>query len=206
MKKLIYLILALIILTGVYLGIKNLQKSKRGEEVKMVLNKKVLMVIASQNFRDEEYQKPREVLERQGVEVKVASSQKGERVGMLGMKVAPDLLLDEVNLDEFDGIVFVGGIGASEYFHSEKALSLAKEAEGKNKVIAAICIAPSILANAGVLSGKKATVYPSEAGNLKAKGANYTGEDVTLDGKIVTASGPSAAPEFGRKILEVLSQ
>ena len=162
------------------------------------------MVIASENFRDEEYEKPRRILEGRGVEIKVASSAFGERKGMLGKKVWADLTLDTANLADFDGIVFIGGVGAVEYFNDQKALNLAKEAERTNKVLGAICIAPSILANAGILKDKKATAFPSEENNLKQKGASYTGEMVTVSGKIVTARGPEAAEEFGQKIAEVL--
>jgi protease I len=62
------------------------------------------------------------------------------------------------------------------------------------------------LANAGVLSGRRATVFSSEAGKLKAKGAEYTGAKVERDGKIITGSGPEAAEEFGRAIVKALAE
>uniref|UniRef100_A0A7V3JA10 DJ-1/PfpI family protein n=1 Tax=candidate division CPR3 bacterium TaxID=2268181 RepID=A0A7V3JA10_UNCC3 len=165
---------------------------------------KVLLVIASKNFRDEEYARPKEILEGEGIEVKTASSRLGTISGKLGMEATADLLLGQVNIDDFDGIVFVGGPGAMEYFESETALNLARQAYAKKKIVAAICIAPSILANAGILKGKNATAFPSEIDNLKNKGANYTGESVTIDGNIITANGPEAAEEFGKRIAEGL--
>jgi protease I len=167
-------------------------------------NKKVLFVIASENFRDEEYENPKVVLESRGIEVKTASSQLGERKGTLGKVVAVDLTLNQVDMKEYDGIVFVGGAGAVEYFNDEIALKLVREFYRANKVIGAICIAPSILANAGILQGKNATAFPSEENNLRKRGVNYTGESTTVDGKIITARGPEAAEEFGEKIAEVL--
>lgn len=168
------------------------------------MNKKAVMIIASENFRDEEYAKPKEILERAGIVVKTASSRHGEIIGKLGMKANAELVLSEINLDEFEAVVFVGGPGTVEYFEDSAALNLAREAYDKGKIVAAICIAPSILANAGILKNKNATAFPSEEENLKAKGANYVNEPVVVDGNIITANGPEAAKEFGLKILEGL--
>ena len=74
----------------------------------------------------------------------------------------------------------------------------------QNKIIAAICIAPVTLANAGILNGKKATVFPSGKNDLIRNGAKYTGDSVTVDGNIITANGPMAAEAFGKKIVEML--
>jgi len=165
---------------------------------------RVLLIIAPKNFRDEEYFETKEVLEGNGIETATASKTIGSKTGMLGGTAKAELVLDKVNENEYDGVVFVGGTGASIYFNDSKAIAIAKEAFGKNKIVAAICIAPSILANAGILNGKKATSFPSERGNLTARGAKYTGEDVTTDGRIITASGPQAARKFGEEISKLL--
>lgn len=68
----------------------------------------------------------------------------------------------------------------------------------------AICIAPVTLANAGILEGKRTTAFPSVESDLKARGANYTGNPVERDGKIITGSGPEAATEFGKTIVAAL--
>jgi len=169
-----------------------------------LVGKSVLMIIASNNFRDEEYLHPREVLENEGAKITIASSTKKEATGMLGTKVVPDILIDEVDIDDYDAVVFVGGSGANEYWENEKAHEIAKKAYEKSKVIGAICIAPVTLARAGLLKGKKATVYPSEIENIKKEGVIYTGNSVEVDGKIVTGNGPTAAKEFGEKIAELL--
>ncbi|MGB9710224.1 MAG: DJ-1/PfpI family protein [Thermodesulfovibrio sp.] len=167
-------------------------------------SKIILMIIASQNFRDEELLKPKEIFEKKGFKVTIASSSLHTATGMLGAKVKPDLLINNVNIKNYDAVVFVGGTGATEYFNNSVALKIAQEAVKQNKVVAAICIAPRILAEAGVLQNRKATVWSSEASALKAKGAIYTGQDVTVDGKIVTASGPHAAEAFAIAILKLL--
>jgi len=167
--------------------------------------KKVVMVIAPKDFRDEELAEPRRILSEAGAQVVVACSGTSPASGMLGAKVTPDIEYTTINPEDYDGLVFIGGYGAKQYFDDGKSHDLARKSFEGGKVVAAICIAPSILANAGILSGKKATAFPCEEENLKAKGATYTGEDVTVDGKLVTGKGPEAAVGFGEALLKSLS-
>jgi len=167
--------------------------------------KKVLMVVAGRNFRDEEYEDPREILEEAGVQITVASLSLGECRGVYGMTVQPDLLLDDTNMSDYDGILFVGGSGSDEYFNNASAHSLVQEAFEAGKVVAAICIASQTLANAGIIKGKRVTAFSSVKDGLTAAGAIYTGKDTEIDGTIITASGPGAAKEFGRAIVQALS-
>jgi len=182
----------------------KIQEVPKGGEQKMIKEKNVLMVVAPRDFRDEEYQKPRQVLESAGVRITVASKGVKVATGMLGASAQVDKDLSEIKAVDYNAIVFVGGVGASVYFNDQTALELARQAVGQGKVVGAICIAPSILANAGILQGKSATCFSSEAENLKSKGANYTDQAVTVDGNIVTANGPGVAQDFGQKILELL--
>jgi protease I len=167
------------------------------------MNKKVLMVIAPADFRDEEYFETRKILEDVGNKITVANSTGQPSKSMFGKIVRPDKTLHEVNANDFDAIVFVGGSGAAVYFNNQQALTLAREFNKSGKVVAAICIAPTILANAGILNGKKATAFPSERDSINAVGT-YTGKSVEVDGKIITGNGPQAAKEFGKKIAEAL--
>ncbi len=165
---------------------------------------KVLFIIASNNFRDEEFFEPKQVIEAKGGVVTIASSSLNISNGVRGARVKPDILLGEAKVTDYDAIVFVGGAGSSEYWDNPAAHKLAKEAASLSKVVSAICIAPVTLANAGLLNGKKATVFPSEIERLKAKGAIYTGAGVEIDGKIITANGPQSATLFGEAIVSVL--
>jgi protease I len=166
--------------------------------------KKAVLIIAYNNFRDEEFLEPKKVLESAGVDVSVASSSLGTAKGMLGATADPDMLIDDINVSDYDAVVFIGGSGSSEYFDNPVAHSIAQEAAESGKLLAAICIAPSTLANAGLLAGKKATSYSSEEGNLRSKGAMFTGSGVESDGNIITADGPSSAEQFGQALLDAL--
>ncbi|MBI5872411.1 DJ-1/PfpI family protein [archaeon] len=166
--------------------------------------KKILMVIAPENFRDEELLVPKKVFEEQGFKAVVASKGTERAKGMLGAEVNIDKDIEDISINEYDALVLVGGVGAAIYLNDAKVLGLAQGFAAKGKIICGICIAPSILANAGLLKGKHATSWPSEAANLENKGAIYTGKPVTADGRIVTANGPRAAEEFGKKIAELL--
>ncbi|GAH93037.1 unnamed protein product, partial [marine sediment metagenome] len=146
---------------------------------------------------DEEYKEPRRILENAGFEITVASFGLDTCRGTLGSMVKPDILLNDVDAVNFDCVIFVGGAGSSEYFTNPRALSIAKQAAAPDKILAAICIAPVTLANAGVLRGKKVTAFPSVQKDLEKQGAVYTGEEVEVDGNIITANGPQSAKEFG---------
>ncbi len=173
---------------------------------------RALLIIAPENFRDEELLHTREELEKAGIETIVASTKKGPCRGMLGHVENAVLSLDEVNVDDFDAVIFVGGAGTPIVRANENAIKIAKEAYEKGKVVAAICWAPTILAKAGLLNGKKATVWvgfdPEYGMNtnevLEKYGAKFTGNPVEVDGRIVTANGPNAARDFGKAIALLL--
>ncbi|NQT23588.1 MAG: DJ-1/PfpI family protein [Candidatus Omnitrophica bacterium] len=167
--------------------------------------KKVAMIIASNGYRDEELEKPREALLSSGAKVVLASSSLKEAKGKLGGSAKPDILITDLKVEDFDCIVFVGGAGSSEYWDNETALEIARKAYNEGKLVAAICIAPVTLANAGILKDKRATAYSSVVGKLKNKGAVCTKEGVVTDGNIITADGPQSAEKFAAALVEKLS-
>jgi protease I len=166
--------------------------------------KTILMIIAPQMFRDEEYKEPKSVFEHAGYKVVTASSQPGTAHGTKGMTAKVDLELKSVNTADYDAVVFAGGAGSRNYYNDKEALRIARESASKGKVTASICSAGGILAYAGVLKGKKATVFPAEIELINSQGAIYSAEGVVRDGKIITSDGPANAKAFGEKIIEAL--
>lgn len=159
-----------------------------------------LLILAQKDYQDHEYAGTRKGLESAGYEIAVASSKAGKCRGKFGGKEKATLALKAVDISQFDKIAFIGGPGAIEFIKNPDAHRIAKEALEQGKKLGAICIAPAILASAGVLNGKKATVWNGDGRQssfIESAGASFTGEDVTVDGDIVTANGPPAAERFG---------
>ncbi|MCF6147629.1 MAG: DJ-1 family protein [Candidatus Kuenenia sp.] len=179
---------------------------KGAHAMQSIKGKKVVMIIAKNNFRDEELLEPKAILEKNGATVTIASSSLKESTGMLGAKVTPDILFTDITVEDFDAVVFVGGTGSSEYWDNPTAHKIAKDACAANKIVGAICIAPVTLAKAGLLKGKKATTYSSTVNDIKSEGANYTGANVERDGNIITSEGPKSAKKFGETIVKALQQ
>jgi len=166
---------------------------------------RVLMAVAPERFRDEELFVTRDELKRAGHPADIASTRRGKCHGSRGGSVTATLTLAEARPEDYDAVVFVGGGGSRTLFTDDDALRIAREAHEQGKVVAAICLAPVILANAGVLRGKKATVAGTEARTIESKGARYTGPGVTVDGNVVTGNAPKASRVFGQEIGRLLS-
>ncbi len=185
--------------------IKEPNKQKETSEMNAAGTKRVVLIVPSENFRDEELFNTQNALAGIKAQTTIASSKMGTIRGMLGGKAEAEILIDNVAVDDYDAVVFIGGSGAREYFNNKTALNITEQTKEKGKILAAICIAPTILANAGVLKGVKATSFPSEQGVLKKAGAVFTGADVEKDGLIITGSGPKASEKFGKTIAEALT-
>ena len=138
MKK--YLIL-LIILPLVLNACQGGEQKKMDENKEGALSeKKILMVIASRDFRDEEFQEPYSLFLKEGAKVVVSSSDTNEALGMLGMKIKPDKLIEYVNPLDFDAIVLVGGSGSTALWNNEKLHEHLRSSYKNGKVIGAICL------------------------------------------------------------------
>ncbi|MGC8812207.1 MAG: DJ-1/PfpI/YhbO family deglycase/protease [Candidatus Aenigmatarchaeota archaeon] len=169
--------------------------------------KKVLYIIAQQNFRDEELKIPKKILEENGIKVIVASITREEARGMLGMRYKPEITVREANPNEYDALIIAGGTGSPKLADYPEVLDIIRRFFEQKKLIAAICVAPYILTKAGVLKGKRATAFPADFVLIEFRraGVNYVEEDVVKDENIITASGPEAAEDFGKEIAKVLT-
>lgn len=173
--------------------------------------RRVAMIIAFREFRDEEYFIPKQILEMAGVNITTVSTSLGEAIGKMGGEAKIDLTLDELKAGDYNAVLFIGGPGAAKYIDDPQARQIAREVADSAMVLGAICIAPVILAKAGVLSGKQATVWSnimdkSAVKILKEEGAEYRSEPVVIDGKIITADGPASAKKFAEAIIEALEK
>jgi SagB-type dehydrogenase family enzyme len=167
--------------------------------------KKAVLIIGSQNFRDEELFETKRVLDAAQVQTVIASTKTGIIRGMLGNVAEASIPVNRLQVDDYDAIIFIGGPGAAEYVGNPSIINMVRETVRKGKVLAAIGVAPTILANANVLAGIQATSFLSERDILIQAGAIYTGFAVQRDRSIITATGPEAAVQFGRVIIDALS-
>ncbi len=174
------------------------------------MNKKILMVVAFKDFRDEEYFVPKEILEKNGFTVETISSQIGLAVGVEGGEVEITKTAKEIETKDYEGVIFIGGPGMTKELDNLDFQKLAQDFYQENKLVSAICIAPALLAKAKLLENKRATIWSTPLDKsaikiLKENNAIYVDQPVVLDGKIITANGPLAAQEFGQAIVNFFS-
>ena len=212
--KLLVLIFLLITFGFLVYQVQLKKVTKKSEESYIMSNtlenKKIAIVIAFRDFRDEEYFTPKAILEKAKAKIITVSNKSGTAIGADGGDVEVDLLLENLNPADFDAVVFIGGPGCLNNLDNEESYRIIKETVSQNKILASICISPVILARAGVLIGKRATVWSSiidKSGvkTLQENGAIFENKSVVVDGKIITANGPAASKKFGEVLSEVLS-
>ena len=165
---------------------------------------KILMIIPPERFRDEELFVTKEELEKNGHSIVISSTKEGTINGSRGGKTISEVSIDKISTEEYDAVVFVGGGGSKLLFNNQDAIRIAQEMNNQHKIVSAICFAPVILANAGLLEGRKATVCGTEAKLIESKGAKYMGPGVIIDGNIITGNAPKASKLLGQKINDLL--
>ena len=161
--------------------------------------KKNIVILLADGFEEIEALAPADVLRRLGFQVVLAAiGGSPAAVGAHGIKVTADARLADLPQDAFDAVILPGGMpGSRNLRDSEAVLALVRSMDASGKVVAAICAAPIALARAGVLNGKKYTMYPGFEAEMPAA---PTGNLVERDGNLITGKGPGAAFAFASAI------
>lgn len=165
---------------------------------------KLLMVVAHERYRDEEFEVPARAFDDAGIAYDVATDRPGRCTGMLGAIMDVSMAITDAKAEDYDGIVIIGGVGSQQYLWNNDALiSLVREMNDSGKLVAAICLAPVVLALADALEGRQATVFetPLSLNTLKQHGATYQKIPVIVDDNVITAKGPDAASAFAEEII-----
>lgn len=146
-----------------------------------------------------------DLLRRAGITVVTAGLEPGTVTGRWGMVMVPDTTLEAVMGEAFDMIVLPGGLPGTERLEQDPRIRalLQRQAEG-HRYLAAICAAPRVLAQAGLLHGREATAYPGILEKFPGHGARLSGEVVVRDGSLITSRGPGTAMDFALELIEVL--
>ena len=148
---------------------------------------------------------PVDVLRRADVTCDIVSVSGDTPVGSHGISIKADLLSNQLDMNNYDGIVIPGGMpGAVNIAKDEYVKKALIKANNEGKMIASICASPAVvLAPLGVLDEKKATCFPAPD-FVDELGKAYTGKNVEVDGHVITANGPKSAMEFALEICKYL--
>ena len=161
--------------------------------------KRVLCLLEN-GFEEIEAATPVDLLRRAGVEVVMAGVSGMDVVGKCGIRFRADALLEAVGRADFDALLLPGGPAVQELRANEKVLALIRRFHSEDKLIAAICAAPLLLKDAGLIDGKRFTAHYSTKGELPTS----TGEPVVMDGEILTSRGAGTALAFGLELVTIL--
>lgn len=129
-----------------------------------------------------------------------------------GFSVVPDALVADLDLDRFDALAVPGGFAGAGFYEdalSEPFLEVIRHFEARGKIVASVCVASLALGAAGILQGRRATIYHQVGGQRKAQleayGAEFVDEAIVIDGKLVTSTGPGTAIEVAFALLRELT-
>ncbi|MEQ1557204.1 MAG: DJ-1 family glyoxalase III [Gallionella sp.] len=143
------------------------------------------------------------ILRRGGVNVSFAGLSCGLLRGSRGMLLRPDMTLDSAMEHDFDMIVLPGGQPGSDTLKADsRVIALLQKMSTQDKYISAICAAPAVLAEAGLLDGKRATSYPTCLDDYPKVAQQLSA--IVEDGKLITSRGPGTAMDFALVLLERL--
>ena len=172
---------------------------------------KNVMILATDGFEQSELMKPKQMLEDKGHTVHVVSMEsgsiKGWSDGDWGESVTVDKTLDSVNADDYDALLLPGGqINPDKLRAQDKAISLIRNFDDAGKPIAAICHAPWLLIEAGLVEGKTLTSYKSIRTDMKNAGANVVDQEVATDGNLITSRNPDDIPAFTNALMDMMAE
>jgi protease I len=172
---------------------------------------KKIMILATHGFEQSELEIPRDKLKEAGATVHVVSPEKGKIKGWdkddWGRTVNVDFAIDDVSVDDYDAIVLPGGqINPDLLRINEKALELIRAFFDQNKIVAAVCHAPWLLIEAGIVKGRRATCYHSMKTDVINAGARWEDSEVVTDQGLITSRHPGDLPAFSAKIIEEVAE
>ena len=168
-----------------------------------------VLIVATDGFEEWELFGPREILQKRGAEVVLASLKRDPIQATIhddpGKTIRPDLTIDEANPDDFDALILPGGVRNPDHLrlHSN-VIELITDFAEQEKPVAAICHGPWLLVEADLLRGRTATSWPSIRTDLRNAGANVVDEAAVTDGNIVTSRNPDDVEAFTNALIDLI--
>lgn len=172
---------------------------------------KKVAILVTDGFEQVEMTKPREALREAGAETVIVSLSSGKIQGMnhadKGDKFDVDLALDEARPEKFDALLIPGGLMNPDQLRStDKALEFVRHFFENGKPVAAICHAPWVLIDAGVIRGRTVTSWPAIKTDVRNAGATWIDQEVVVDNGLVTSRKPDDIPAFNEKMIEEFAE
>jgi len=170
-----------------------------------------ILIIATDGFEEWELFGPREILQKRGAEVVLASPKLDPIQATVhddpGKTIRPDLTLDQARADDFDALILPGGVRNPDHLRlNAKAIALIEQFARQGKPVAAICHGPWLLVEADLVRGRTATSWPSIRTDLRNAGATVVDQPVVVDGNVVTSRNPQDVEEFTNALIDLVEQ
>jgi len=162
-----------------------------------------LIFLPKKEFNEEEFTIVQRRLVKAGKQIFITSDDHSVCSGSKGMKVKSDTSIYNVNVNNFNAFILIGGTGSKAYWENEAIHKIIKKFFDSKKVIAAICSSPITLVKAGILQNKKATCYSEDKMELINAGIDYQDKNVVVDGNVVTANDARSALQFAEAVLHL---
>jgi protease I len=170
------------------------------------LKGKKIAIIAADMVERVELEEPRKALEQAGGTTEVLSIKPGEIDAFdhfdKAKKIKVDRLIEEADPSDYDALMVPGGVGNPDQLRGdENVVSFVREFFDSEKPVAAICHAPWVLVEAGVVRGRKVTSWPTLQTDIRNAGGNWVDKEVVMDGNLVTSRKPDDIPAFNEKMI-----
>ncbi|MFP4161975.1 MAG: DJ-1 family glyoxalase III [Ectothiorhodospira sp.] len=147
-----------------------------------------------------------DLMRRAGFQVVTAGLEPGPVKCSRGVVLIPDALLEEVYEEDFDLVVLPGGLGGADRLNADPHIhTVLRRMHAEGHYVGAICAAPKVLGDAGLLRGRSATGYPSVVNALDLPDTRFTDQPVVVDGRVATSTGPGTAMDFALTLIELLA-
>ena len=164
----------------------------------------MVAILLGKGFEEAEAVVPADLLRRAGVEVRLVGVGGRQITGSHGITITADLTLEELDRDQVELLMLPGGMGGVETLSGDvRAQALIQHCYNEGRWLAAICAAPTILANLGMLDRRNAVCYPGME-ELMGSAVVQKGAGVVVDGHMITAEAAGSAFPFGLKLVEIL--
>jgi protease I len=168
-----------------------------------------VLIMATDRFEESELFGPRERLLTAGAKVSLASLEmrpiQATVHDELGKTIMPDMVLGEVQPNDYDALLLPGGVGNPDRLRMEPvAIALIREFQSARKPVAAICHGPWLLAEADIVRGRTVTCWPSIRTDLRNAGATVVDKEAVTDGNLITSRNPDDVPAFSDALIRAL--